>query len=466
MKGLFIISGLGILAMLAEIFKVKKALLPLVLIGILGAYVANFMEWNNGCSIPSFNNMIAFDKMGIAFSGVILATAFFWFIMANDYFKNDTNVVDHISLVLFAITGALMLTAFRNMTTLFLGIEIMSIPLYVLAASQKKNIGSNEAGFKYLIMGSFASGFLLFGIALVYGATGSFDLLTIRSKISAAQGNLPLFFYAGVIMILISMCFKVSAAPFHFWAPDVYQGSPTVITALMSTIVKTAAFAAILRVFLICFHNVTDVWSHTLAVIIALSLIIANFSAAMQTNVKRMLAYSSISHAGFMLMVVLANLRSNATVGALLYYSLAYSIGSIAAFSILYSVTRSNNGDESIDSFNGLGKRNPLIAVCMVIAMLSLAGIPVTAGFFAKYFVFTNMIGTGYKWLLILAVLTSAVGVYYYFKVIIAMYFKPAANQEPLVVEMPATMVVVITTLITIALGLVPGFVVEMFSIA
>jgi NADH-quinone oxidoreductase subunit N len=463
MKGLLIISGLGILAMLAEIFKFKKILFPLILLGVLAAYVANFMEWNIPLSIPAFDNMIAFDKVGLAFSGVILATAFFWFIMANDYFENDTNVVDHFSLVIFALTGAMMLTAFKNMTTLFLGIEIMSIPLYVLAASKKKDVASNEAGFKYLIMGSFASGFLLFGIALIYGATGSFDLMQIRSAISShSPDNMPLFFYAGVIMLLIAMCFKVSAAPFHFWAPDVYQGSPTVITALMSTIVKTAAFAAILRLFLIGFGGVTEIWTVILVAIIALSLVIANFSAAMQSNVKRMLAYSSISHAAFMLMVVLANLRSNATLGALLYYSLAYSIGSIAAFGVLYSVTK--KGDESFEAFNGLGKRNPLMAACMVVAMLSLAGIPVTAGFFAKYFVFINMIGTDYKWLLILAILTSAVGVYYYFKVIIAMYFKTSAETEAVPFELPNKMVVIVTTIITLALGIVPGFVVEMFS--
>lgn len=464
MKGLLIISGLGILAMLAEIFKFKKALFPLILIGIIGAYVGNFMEWNNGLSISVFDNMIAFDKVAIAFSGVILATAFFWFIMANDYFKNSgSSMVDHYTLVLFALTGALMLTAFKNMTTLFLGIEIMSIPMYVLAASKKKDVKSNEAGFKYLIMGSFASGFLLFGIALIYGATGSFDLMDIRAKISAAgTGAMPTFFYAGVIMMLVAMCFKVSAAPFHFWAPDVYQGSPTVITALMSTVVKTAAFAAILRLFLIGFGGASELWSSVLSIIIALSLVIANFSAAMQTNVKRMLAYSSISHAAFMLMVILANLRSNATLGALLYYSLAYSIGSIAAFSIIYNVTK--KGNENIDAFNGLGKRNPLLAACMTIAMLSLAGIPVTAGFFAKYFVFVNMIGTGYKWLLILAILTSAVGVYYYFKVIIAMYFKAGNENEELSVELSNKTVIILTTLITLALGIVPGFVVEMFK--
>jgi NADH-quinone oxidoreductase subunit N len=463
MKGLLIISGLGILAMLAEIFKFKKIIFPLVLLGVLGAYVANFMEWNTPLIISSFDNMIAFDKVALAFSGVILATVFFWFIMANDYFENNTNMIDHISLVLFAVVGALMLTSFKNMTTLFLGVEIMSIPLYVLAASKKKDINSNEAGFKYLIMGSFASAFLLFGIALIYGATGSFDLNTISTVIrSHTAGSLPTFFYAGVVMLLIAMLFKVSAAPFHFWAPDVYQGSPTVITALMSTVVKTAAFAAILRLFLQGFGGITEVWTMILVSVIALSLVIANFSAAAQNNVKRMLAYSSISHAAFMLMIVLANLRSNATLGALLYYSLAYSIGSIAAFGVLYNVTK--KGDESFDAFNGLGKRNPLMAGCMTVAMLSLAGIPITAGFFAKYFVLINMIGTGYKWLIILAILTSAVGVYYYFKVIIAMYFKPAAEGEVVTVELSQKMVIILTTIITLALGVVPGFVAEMFS--
>src|ERR1700751_6007526 len=223
MKGLFIISGLGILAMLAEIFKFKRALYLIVLVGILAAYVANFMEFNNNMSIEEFNNMIRFDNVALAFSGVIIITAFFWFILANDYFNNETSLADHFALVLFAITGGLMLTAFSNMTTLFLGIEILSIPLYVLAASKKNDMKSNEAGFKYLIMGSMASAFLLFGIALIYGATGSFDLLQIRAAVSA--GNMPVFFYAGVIMMLAAMCVKVSAAPFHFWAPDVYEGS-------------------------------------------------------------------------------------------------------------------------------------------------------------------------------------------------------------------------------------------------
>jgi NADH-quinone oxidoreductase subunit N len=462
MKGLFIISGLGVLAMLAEIFKFKKLLYPLVLIGILAAYATNFMEWNNNLNIPAFSNMIRFDNVALAFSGVILVTAFFWFILANDYFEQD-HVTDHFALVLFALVGAIMLTAFSNMTTLFLGIEILSIPMYVLAASRKRDLASNEAGFKYLIMGSFASGFLLFGIALIYGATGSFDLMAIRSFISHAQGNLPVFFYGGVLMVLVAMLFKVSAAPFHFWAPDVYEGSPTVITALMSTIVKTAAFAAFMHLFLVVFGGVSPTWSMVLAVVIALSLIVSNITAATQQSVKRMLAYSSISHAAFMLMAILANNRGWASINAILYYSLAYSIGSILAFTVLYNVSKSRNSS-NIEAFNGLGKRHPFMAACMVIAMLSLAGIPVTAGFFAKYFVFSVLIGTSFKWLIILAILTSAVGVYYYFKVIIAMYFKNDDSQEDVMMETSHVMLLAITALFTIALGLVPNYVIEIFT--
>jgi NADH-quinone oxidoreductase subunit N len=462
MKGLLIISALGIIAMLAEIFKFKKLLLPLVLLGIVAAYGFNFMEWKSGLHISYFENMISFDKIAIAFSGIILATAFFWFILANDYFETESNLVDHYALVLFALVGAIMLTAFANMTTLFLGVEIMSIPLYVLAASKKNDMRSNEAGFKYLIMGSFASAFLLFGIALIYGACGSFDIMEIRTYISANAETLPMFFYAGVVMMLVAMCFKVSAAPFHFWAPDVYEGSPTLITALMSTVVKTAAFAAFLRLFLIGFAEVSPIWTGVLAGVVALSLVVANFSAAMQTSIKRMLAYSSISHAAFMLMVIMANVRNNMSIDALIYYSLAYSIGSIAAFGIVYNVSR--EGDESISAFNGLGKRHPFLAVCMSIALLSLAGIPVTAGFFAKYFVFSTVIGTQYQWLLILAILTSAVGAYYYLKVIIAMYFKEKEIEGAVAVESSNRFVIILTTILTLVIGLVPGLVAEMFK--
>ncbi|HQQ93422.1 MAG TPA: NADH-quinone oxidoreductase subunit N [Bacteroidia bacterium] len=460
MKGLLIVSGLGILAMLAQVLNFKKLLLPLVLLGLLAALGLNALEWSNTMEIPYFNNMINFDKPALAFSGIILLVSVLWFVVAQSYFKTGEHMVDHFALVLFALVGALMLTAFKNMATLFLGIEILSVPMYVLAASKKSDVRSNEAGFKYLIMGSFASGILLFGIALVYGASGSFDLAAIRSYIQNSS-DLPMFFYLGVMFILIAMCFKVAAAPFHFWAPDVYEGSPTMITALMSTVVKTAAFAAFMRLYLIGFAELVNLWAGTLSVIIALSLIVSNFTAAMQSSVKRMLAYSSISHAAFMLMVILANQRSNISIDALVYYSLAYSVGSLGAFAILFHVGQGKNDSYAV--FNGLSKRNPFLAFCMAVAMLSLAGIPVTAGFFAKYFVFTTMIGTSYKWLLILAVLTSAIGAYYYLKVIIAMYFSHPEHKESINVERSHQVVITLSMVLTLILGLVPGLVAEMF---
>jgi NADH-quinone oxidoreductase subunit N len=218
-----------------------------------------------------------------------------------------------------------------------------------------------------------------------------------------------------------------------------------------------------MHLFLVVFGKASESWMMVLAVIIALSLLVSNITAASQNSVKRMLAYSSISHAAFMLMAILANNRGFASVNAILYYSLAYSIGSISAFTVVYNVSK-HDGNSNLEAFNGLGKRNPFVAGCMVIAMLSLAGIPVTAGFFAKYFVFTLLIGTSFKWLIILAILTSAVGVYYYFKVIIAMYFKPIREDQKIVLETSHVILLALTTLLTLALGIVPKYIIEIFG--
>lgn len=464
MIALFTISGLGILALLAEIFKFRKLLALIIPFGVLAAYCLNFYEWYHPQKIEQFGNMLEFGRLVLPFSCVILATAFFWFIFANDYFTDENSTADHYALVCFALTGALMMVSYTNMVMLFLGVEILSIPLYVMAASRKRDLASNEAGFKYFLMGAFANGFLLFGIALVYGATGTFDLETMRGVI--ASGKFPSFLYVGVLMMLIAMCFKVSAAPFHFWSPDVYQGSPTVVTAFMGTIVKTAAIVAFIRLFA-NFTAVSEKWSLILAVISAASLVISNVTAASQTNVKRMLAYSSISHAGFMLMAIIIGGEVSGW-SAILYYTLAYSVGSITTFTILYNVSKGHEGNETFELFNGLGKRNPFAAACMVIALFSLAGIPVTAGFFAKYYVLSSLMGKGFGWLIVLGILTSAIGVYYYFKIIIAMYFRRPSTSEPIEslhgFKKTAVVLLLITTLFTLILGFMPGYVLKMIG--
>ena len=462
MIALFTISGLGILALLAEIFKFRKALSYLVPLGVLLGYCANFYEWNNPLSIPQFGGMLQFSGVELAFSGVILATAFFWLIIANNYFEEESSLTDHYALLCFALAGGIMMVSYMNMVMLFLGVEILSIPLYVMAASRKKDVSSNEAGFKYFLMGAFASGFLLFGIALVYGATGSFDLREIAGIVATAT-TVPSFFYVGVLMLMVAMCFKVAAVPFHFWSPDVYQGSPVLITALMSTIVKTAAMAAFLRLFsAFGAPAVFAKWSLLLSVIAGASLVIANFTAAVQQNVKRMLAYSSISHAGFMLMAIISG--SSNSFSHILYYTLAYSFGSIAVFAVLYNLTKGKEGDETFSLFNGLSKTHPFLAFCMAVALLSLAGIPVTSGFFAKYIVLSSLFGKGFSWLIILAILTSAVGVYYYFKLIIAMYFREPNAEINMKMETAHVVAVGIATLFTLALGIFPESILRMIS--
>ncbi|GIV27798.1 MAG: NADH-quinone oxidoreductase subunit N [Bacteroidia bacterium] len=416
----------GIIALLTEIFNFKKALYGLSLLGILIALVFNVMEWNHPFSWEYSDSMVLFDKVALAFSSVLLITVFLWFLMSQSYFNEETNLVEHTSLVLFSLIGSMLLVSFNNLVSLFLGIEILSIPLYVLAASNKKDILSNEAGFKYLIMGSFASGFLLFGIALLYGASGSFDLWTIYSTLST--DHVPTFAYTGIVMILIALAFKVSIAPFHFWTPDVYEGSPIVITALMSTIVKTSVFVAIMKLFLWYFYPAFNHYVELVAGMIILSLVVSNFSALRQTNIKRLLAFSSISHASIMLLLVIANIRNNSTINALLYYTFAYSIANITAFAVIRLISQQQ--EERIEVLKGLIYKQPLLAITLMIALLSMAGIPVTAGFFAKYYVLSALMMSSYKWMIIAAILASILGVVYYLKLIITMFEKESKQKD------------------------------------
>lgn len=455
MKALVLLSSLGLISLLAEIFSFKKLLYPFVLIGLVATFIFNLSDWNTNIT---YFKMMHYDNYAVAFTSVILVIAFLWFLMSESYFKEETSLTDHFALILFALAGTVIMVSYTNMTMLFLGIEILSISMYILAGSKKDDLGSNESAFKYLIMGAFATGFLLFGITLIYGSTGSFDLTEISNFVTSHQGTVPSIFYAGVLLMLIGLSFKVSAAPFHFWAPDVYQGAPTVITAFMATIVKTAAFAAFLRLFSTSFASVNDTWVNIVWVMAALTLLIGNITAVMQTSTKRMLAYSSVAHAGYMLLALLAG--NSYSSSAILFYTTAYSIGSIATFCILNIVTNAK-GNDSVDSFNGLGKSNPMLAFVMTIALLSLAGIPPTAGFFAKYYIFTAAFQSGFTGLVLIAIVASLVGVYYYFRIIIAMYFKES-NDETIAIQLNHKILLIVVAVATILLGLFPDFIIRL----
>lgn len=443
MNALYIVCGLGLTALLAEVFNIRRILGVLVVLGLAAAIGASVLEWDR--SVSYFTNMVIFDNFALAFSTLIMGVAILWFWMAQDYFNQDkSHYTDRASLILFTVAGGILMVSFNNMAILFLGIEVLSLSLYTLAGSRRDSLASNEAAFKYFLMGSFATGFLLLGIALVYGATGSFDVRSIAATVIINSQTLPEFFYAGVLLILVGLAFKISAVPFHFWAPDVYSGSPTSITAFMSTVVKIAALAAFVKVFSACFAAVETTWAMVLKVITILTLVVPNLIAAVQENVKRMLAYSSVGHVGYILLAFIAQPESSSP--TVFYYLTAYSVASISSFAVLLQIEKEAGTD--IVHFNGLFKRNPFLAVALTIALLSLAGIPPLAGFFGKYMVFVQAVERGMISLTILAIVTSLIGAYYYFKVIIAMFlqepvsgeFKVSVSQKVLIAVLVGTM--------------------------
>jgi NADH-quinone oxidoreductase subunit N len=454
-NSVFVLSGLAIFSLLAEIFNIKRFLFPVVILGLIASALVLVLDWNEGTAY--FSNMLTFDNYAVAFSITLSLIAMLWFLMSKDYFQNNTHITDHFALILFSLVGAGFMVSYSNLAMLFLGIEVLSICLYVLAGSSLKNIFSNEASFKYFLMGSFATGFLLFGIALIYGVTASFDLQVIASQIAAGTGERTAWLYTGILLLIVGLAFKISAVPFHFWAPDVYEGSPTVVTAFMSTIVKIAAFAGFYRLFSTCFTSVYDQWVDVIQVIAVLTLVVSNVTAVYQHSVKRILAYSSIAHAGYLLISMVGMNAISAS--AILYYVIAYAVASITAFTVLHNV-EAEDENAVVDSFNGLAKRNPYMAFCMGISLLSLAGIPPLAGFFGKYYIFTVAFQSGYIGLVLLAVVTSLIGIYYYFRIIIAMYLKSTEKGVILQVPLRHTVILAVCVLLSIVFGVFPDLLV------
>ena len=333
----------------------------------------------------------------------------------------------------------------------------MSVSLYILAGIRKSDFASNEAALKYFLMGAFSTGFLLFGIALIYGASGSFSLEAIRDWVLAHphSSDVTPLFYTGVLLIIVGLCFKVGAAPFHFWTPDVYEGSPTLITAFMSTVVKTAGFAAFLRLFSSCFTPISDFWVPVLLVITIVTLFVGNITALYQQSFKRMMAFSSISHAGYLLFAIVA--LGSGSVNSVFVYATAYSIASIVAFAALILVHQQYSSD-SFESFNGLAKRNPYIAVTLTVAMLSLAGIPLTAGFIGKFFMFSSALKHYQIVMVVLAVINAIISIFYYFRVIIAMFFYDT-DQYEISVPVFYKLVLGLGAIITVLIGVYPAII-------
>lgn len=454
MSAIITLSLLAILVLYLGLFKAKKALLPVSLLGLLATLVLHVVEWGKDAK-PLFSGMVLFDHFAVAFSILCIFVTAFVLLLAKDYFDQaSTHVAEYYALILFSLTGALLVVSFHNLVMLFMGIEIMSVALYILVGIRKKDFASNEAALKYFLMGAFSTGFLLFGIALLYGASGSFDLAVIKDYVVGTPQNISPLFYAGILLLIVGLAFKVGAAPFHFWTADVYDGAPILITTFMSTVVKTAAFAGFLRLFYFCFVPLQDFWVPVLLVMTIITLFIGNITAIVQQSFKRMLAYSSISHAGYMLFAIIA--IGPASAGSVLVYAGAYSLASVIAFGALILVKRAT-GSDHFEAFNGLAKKNPYLALALTIGMLSLAGIPLTAGFIGKFMMFSSVLADYQVLLVVLAAVNAAMGIFYYFRVIVAMYFKPI-DREQITIAGEYRTVLLLAVLITLALGIYPAW--------
>jgi NADH-quinone oxidoreductase subunit N len=452
MGALISVTLLGMIIMLLGVMEKKQLILPVIMTGLVIAFGINITGWNHDRHL--FNEMMLVDNFSIAFTGVLIFTSGLVFMFSGGYYRQvERPLEDVYSLMLFALAGAILMTSFSNLVMLFLGIEILSISMYILAGSKKFDLASNEAAMKYFLTGSFATGFLLFGIALLYGSTGSFNLAEIARQANTGNILMPHYFRIGVILLMIGLCFKLAVAPFHFWAPDVYHGSPTLITAYMATVVKIAGIAAFYRVFVMCFGGVSEIWVKTLLVFSVITIFVGNLAGIYQNNMKRMLAYSSIAHAGYMIMGIVAFNKTSA--GALLLYSASYSLVTIAAFGIIILVREARQNDD-IETFNGLARTNPYMSFTLTVALLSLTGIPPLAGFTAKYYLFTTAMENGYLWLVILALLGSAISAVYYFKPIIAMYLKEC-TQPRIEASDTYSIQLVSITILTLVLGLIPS---------
>lgn len=447
MNSLILSAVSGIIMMFSGfMLNSKSAVRTLAVVLMILTIAASVWEMNGHIFFAiDTKQMMSFDRFALLSIVVFnVLTLVFFLLSSKEMEKVGNNYSDYFALIFFILCGITLVVSFKSLLILFLGIEIISIPLYILAGSEKHNLKSNEASLKYFLMGAFSTGLMLMGIALFYGATGTF-----YTDVFHYSGPVPVLLVAGMMFLLFSMSFKVSAAPFHFWTPDVYDGSPTVFTSFMATIVKAAVFIAFMRLFQDAFGDITVQWKLLVAIIVAVTLFIGNLTAVFQQSVKRMLAYSSISQAGFMMLAVYS-LNADAKEGLILYAA-AYSLATIGIFAVLVKMK-----DYSFEGFNGFARQHPTIAATLVIFILSLAGIPLTAGFLSKFYMLRATVDGGSIWLAIFAVLMAAISVYYYFRLVQAMYFKEG---ETVAIEMSSgfKLTMIAVAAVTIILGIFPS---------
>ncbi|ODS30987.1 MAG: NADH dehydrogenase I subunit N [Candidatus Scalindua rubra] len=460
---ILIITISAIFILIADVFfrkTFKDSLGYISFIVVLATGLVTFTQM--GKTVYSFSDTFVVDNFSVFFNLIFLISTAIVILMSVGYVKQEEiNYGEYYTLILFATMGMMLMAGGSDLITIFLGLEIMSISLYVLAGFRRKSLGSNEASLKYFLLGAFATGFLLYGIAMLYGATGTTNIKEIAAFLA---NNPPLsnpMIITGVSLLVIGFGFKVAAVPFHKWTPDVYEGAPTSITAFLSAGPKAAAFAAFLRVFLVSLSEVEQKWSIILWVLAVLTMTIGNVVAIAQTNIKRMLAYSSIAHAGYALIALVAG--NGLGTASMLFYMLAYTFMNLGAFAVVIVLGRKGEENAMIDDYGGLGYKHPLLAITMSIFLFSLAGIPPLAGFVGKFYIFSAAINSGYIVLAIIGVVNSVIAVYYYLRVTVVMYMrKPVREFAPLSLSPFMILALILTVWGTIHLGIFPARIIEL----
>ncbi|MGB7290698.1 MAG: NADH-quinone oxidoreductase subunit N [Thermodesulfobacteriota bacterium] len=429
----------------------KKELFWIVLIGIVIAFILNLNRIDN--SSLAFSGALSIDVFSGYFNIIFLISCFIAITLSREYISNmGLRPNEFYSLVLFSTSGMMILSSAKEFMSLFLGFEIMSISVYILSGFNRRSVLSSEAGMKYLVLGGFSSAILLYGIALLYGASGTIflDLIALRFDIRN-----PLYL-VGSALILAGIIFKIGAFPLHQWVPDIYEGAPMTVTGFMSVAVKAAAFAFLLRILFVVNYQIEGDWTHVLWIVSVFTMTIGNLAAIAQNSIKRMLAYSSIAHAGYALIGVVANLGGKGTgLGSVLYYLFAYSFMNLGAFGVLAYLSKDGKECETFEDISGLWQRKPLIAIAFGIFMFSLAGVPPTIGFFAKYRVFLSAIKANFYWLAIIGIMNSVISAYYYLRVLVYAYMREEKIEFPSLKPFSA-LALTILTIVTLLLGVFP----------
>ncbi len=475
-------SGFACLIMLLDPFvgrRNKGWMARLALVGALGSVAAVFVQANYLGA--GFYGLFLVDEFSVFLHALVFGVAALAVLGAYDYLEREgIQFGEYYALVLFAATGMGIMAGANELMTAFIGLEISSIASYILAGFRRNALKSNESAMKYFLLGSFATAFFLYGVALVYGATGTTALQSLRLTAGHAAGGAGALLVLGMGLMFVGLAFKVASAPFQLWTPDAYEGAPTPVTALFSSGPKAAAFALLARVLFTAFgaEALSDVWYWAVWISAALTMFAGNLAALVQTNVKRMLAYSSIAHAGYILVAIAA--RNELGLAALLFYLVTYSLVKIGAFTILAHLGEAGEKRLEIEEYAGLGWKRPATAGFLSLFLLSLLGLPLTAGFLGKLFVFDAALAAAHDapplypvlssslvWLAILLAINSVIAAYYYLRVLVVLYFHEAAGEwQPAPMPAAVTAVVLLTAAGTIYLGLFPGLVMQFASVA